>query len=86
MRSASAPAAPPASRNAAIMSVVGAAGSPTERLSPVVEAPARSLGRAAGEKIVAFAKEQGWLAKPEAVEAGPQDKPKKLPLQKPEKK
>jgi len=82
-------AAAPASRNAAIISVVGAAGSPTERLSPDVEAPARMLGRAIGEKIVAFAKEQGWLEKPEVAEAtegGSEPKPAKLPPPKPEKK
>lgn len=78
--------ASPASRNAAIASVVGAAGSPTERLSPDVEAQARILGRTAGEKIVAFAKEQGWLAKPEGAEAGAEEKPAKLPQAKPEKK
>ena len=77
-------AAVPASRNAAIISVVGAAGSPSERLSPDVEAQARILGRAAGEKIVAFAREQGWLEK--AAEAGPEEKPKKLPQAKPAKK
>jgi hypothetical protein len=84
--SARKPAAVPASRNAAIVSVVGAAGSPTERLSPDVEAQARMLGRAAGEKIVGFAKEQGWLAKPEAAEAGAEEKPAKLSQAKPEKK
>jgi len=77
-------AAVPASRNAAIISVVSAAGSPTERLSPDVEAQARILGRAAGEKIVAFAKEQGWVEK--AAEASTDDKPKKLPQAKPAKK
>ena len=82
--SARKPATVPASRNAAIISVVSAAGSPAERLSPDVEAQARILGRAAGEKIVAFAREQGWLEK--AAEAGPEEKPKKLPQAKPEKK
>ncbi|HLA21128.1 MAG TPA: hypothetical protein VJZ74_06685 [Pseudolabrys sp.] len=76
-------AAVPASRNAAIISVVGAAGSPTERLSPDVETQARILGRAAGEKIVAFAKEQGWV---KADEAAPEEKPAKLPRAKPGKK
>jgi Domain of unknown function (DUF4410) len=80
------PAATPASRNAAIIAVVAATGSPAERLSPDVEAPARSLGRAAGEKIVAFAKEQGWLEKTEGAEPGAEEKPKKLPPPKPEKK
>ncbi len=82
--SARKPAAVPASRNAAIISVVAAAGSPSERLSPDVEAQARILGRAAGEKIMAFAKEQGWLEK--AAEASTDDKPKKLPPPKPGKK
>lgn len=76
-------AAVPASRNAAILAVVAAAtGAPAERLSPDVEAPARALGRAAGERIVAFAREQGWLEK--AAEA--EEKPKKLPQAKPGKK
>ena len=79
-------AAAPASRNAAIVSVVAATGSPGERLSPDVETPARMLGRAAGEKIVAFAREQGWLAKPEAAEAATEEKPKRLPQAKPGKK
>jgi hypothetical protein len=76
-------AASPVSRNAAIASVVAAAGSPSERLSPDVEAQARSLGRAAGEKIVGFAKEQGWLT---VAEAAPEDKPAKLPRAKTDKK
>jgi hypothetical protein len=36
----------------------------SEKLSGDVEAQARRLGRAIGEKIVAYAKEQGWLATP----------------------
>jgi len=84
------PAAAPASRNAAIASIVAATGSPSERLSPDVEAQARILGRAAGEKIVAFAKEQGWLEKPAAAspaaEGGAEPKPAKLTQAKPEKK
>jgi hypothetical protein len=79
--SARKPAAVPASRNAAIVAVVGAAGSPSERLSPDVEAQARSLGRAAGEKIMAFAREQGWL---KADEAAPE--PAKPARARPEKK
>jgi len=81
--SARKPAAAPGSRNAAIVSVVAAAGSPSERMSPDVEAQARILGRAAGEKIVAFAKEQGWL---KADEAATEEKPAKKPQAKPEKK
>jgi len=42
------------------------------RLSPDVEGQARRLGRAIGEKIVAYAREQGWVEKPEAQ---PQVKP-----------
>jgi len=73
--SAKKPAVTPAARNAAIMTVVAAAGSPAERLSPDVEAQARSLGRSAGEKIVAFARDQGWIEKaalPEPKPAKPQ--------------
>ena len=78
------PGVTPASRNAAIMAAAAAAGSPAERLSPDVEAQARSLGRAAGEKVVAFAREQGWIEK--AAEAATEEKPKKLPQAKPAKK
>ena len=61
------PAAMPAARNAAIMAAVGSAGSPAEKLSPDVETPARAIGRAVGERIVAYAREQGWIEKaPEA--------------------
>ena len=77
-------AASPASRTAAIASVVAAAGSPTERLSGDVEAQARILGRTAGEKIVAFAKEQGWVKADEA--AASEVKPTKLAQARPEKK
>jgi len=58
------PAVPPkvaAGRNAAIASIIAANGGATERLSPDVEAPARRLGRAIADRILAFAKEQGWL-------------------------
>ena len=34
-----------------------------------MEAQARRLGRAAGEKVVAYAKAQGWIAAPEAAAA-----------------
>ena len=49
------------------------------RLSPDVEAQARSLGRAAGEKIVAFACEQGWLAPAVVAETALEPKPAKSP-------
>lgn len=51
------------------------------KLSPDVEAQARRLGRAVGEKVVAYAKEQGWIAT-EATEAQPEE-PVKLPEPKP---
>ena len=50
------------------------------RLSPDVEAQPRRLGHAAGVKIVTYAKELGWLAKPEAAEAQPAEQVK-LPEQ-----
>ena len=72
--------------------MLAAEGAAPEKLSPDVEAQARRLGRAAGEKIVAYAKEQGWLkadaveAKPEAAPATlPQRRPAPKPAQKPEK-
>ncbi|MBI3702322.1 MAG: hypothetical protein HY244_00370 [Rhizobiales bacterium] len=78
--SARKPAAVPASRNAAIVAAATAAGSPAERLSPDVEAPARALGRAVGEKIVALAREQGWLEN--AAKGGAEEKPARLPRSK----
>ena len=55
----------------------------TLKLSPDVEAQARRLGRAVGEKIVAYAKEQGWLTTPAGAEAKPEERVK-LPDPKPE--
>jgi hypothetical protein len=57
-----------AARNAMIEESLTASKSATEKLSPDVEAQARSLGRAIGDKVVAYAKEQGWLVKPETAE------------------
>jgi hypothetical protein len=57
-----------AARNAAIAEALAAQKSPPEKLSPDVEVPARRLGRAVGEKIVAYVKEQGWLATPEGAQ------------------
>lgn len=54
---------------AAIAAITAAGGVASEKLSADVEAQARAVGHAAGEKIVAYAKEQGWLAKPVGVEA-----------------
>lgn len=53
-----------AARNTAIAEALAAQKAPPEKLSPDIEAPARRLGRAVGEKIVAYAKEQGWLQAP----------------------
>ena len=47
-----------------------------------MEAQARRLGHAVGEKVVAFAKEQGWLGTPEAAKAQPEERVK-LPDPKP---
>lgn len=80
------PAVPPkiaAARNAAIAAVIAATGGTTERLSPDVEGPARRLGRAIGDRVLAFAKEQGWLEKTEALEPAAVQA---LPPKKPEKK
>jgi hypothetical protein len=66
------PPVPPkvaAARNAAIATVVAAAGGPKERLSPEVEGSARRLGSAIAERVVAFGKEQGWLGAPAGAPA-----------------
>jgi hypothetical protein len=75
-----------ASRNAAIAEALVAENAAPEKLSPDVEARARGLGRAVGDKIVAFAKEQGWMAQPEVTEAQPDEKPTKLPPERPDNK
>jgi hypothetical protein len=66
-----------AARNAEIATVLTAEKTALEKLSPNVEALARRLGRAVGEKVVAYAKEQGWIAAPAAVEG--LEEPVKLP-------
>ena len=66
------PAVPPkvaAARNAEIAGIVASAGSPNERLSPDVKVPARRLGRAIADRILVYAKEQGWLTPPAAEPA-----------------
>lgn len=60
----------------------------TVKLSPDVEAQARRLGRAIGEKVAAYAKAQGWIAVPEPAETSEQvkllePKPEQKPEQKP---
>lgn len=69
-----------AERNAAIAAVLVTEKAEV-KLSPDVEAQARRLGRAAGEKVAAYAREQGWIAAPEAT-AAPEE-PVKLPQAKP---
>jgi hypothetical protein len=66
------PAVPPkvaAARNAEIAGIVASTGGPNERLSPDVEVPARRLGRAIADRILVYAKEQGWLTPPAAEPA-----------------
>jgi hypothetical protein len=76
-----------AARNAAIAALLTEEKAAAEKLSPDVEAQARRIGRAAGDRIVAYAKEQGWLEKPEGTESEVQVKlPKPKPAAKPEKK
>lgn len=58
-----------AATSAAIAAAAAAGGIASEKLSADVEAQARSLGRAAAEKIIAYAKEQGWLNKPAQSES-----------------
>jgi len=72
--------------NAAIAEALAAEKAASEKLSPDVEAVARSLGRAIGEKIVAYAREQSWLQNADATAPPPDDKPAKLPARKPNKK
>lgn len=55
--------------NSEIARVLASLEGANEKLSSDVEAAARKLGRAAGEKIVAYAKVQGWLNKPEGEDA-----------------
>lgn len=58
-----------AARNSTIAATLVAENALPERLSPEVEAQARALGRAIAEKIVAYAKDHDWLAKPEVAQA-----------------
>ncbi|HSP49987.1 MAG TPA: DUF4410 domain-containing protein [Pseudolabrys sp.] len=65
-----------AARNTAIATVLAAEKAASEKLSPDVEAQARRLGLAVGEKVVAFAKEQSWLGTPEVAKAQPEERVK----------
>ena len=86
-----------AATNAAIASALAANKAAPEKLSPDVEAAARGIGRAAAEQIVAYAKGQGWLnkpdegedkvdGKPEASDAAPEKEVVRLPGAKPARK
>ena len=75
-------------RNAAIAAVLTAEKGAPEKLSPEVEVQARRIGRAAGDRIVAYAKEQGWLENA-AAEGQPEQRvklPEPRPTSKPKKK
>jgi hypothetical protein len=73
-----------ASQNAAIATALAEQKAAPEKLSPEVESQARRLGRAVGDKVLAFAKEQGWL---EAnVAAAEPAKPATVPAVRSEKK
>jgi hypothetical protein len=50
-----------AATSVAISAAAAAGGAVSEKLSADVEAQARSIGRAAAEKIIAYEREQGWL-------------------------
>lgn len=68
-----------AARSAAIAEALAAQKAPPEKLSSNVETPARGLGRAVGEKVVAYAKERSWLAAPEGAQAPSQLSPEAQP-------
>lgn len=63
-----------AANNVAIAAALTAVKSATEKLSSDVEAAARKLGRAAGENIIAYARTQGWLSKPDEGGAPAEEK------------
>jgi hypothetical protein len=68
-REATVPPKVAAGRNAAIAAVVASSEGSNERLSPDVEVPARRLGHAIANRVLAYAKEQGWLTPPAAEPA-----------------
>lgn len=80
-------AASNAAMNNTITAIIASTGSPTEKLSPDVEGPARAIGRAAGERIVAYAREQGWLteqvAAAEPIKPAPQTRRSRAAAPKP---
>jgi hypothetical protein len=56
-----------AAQNAAIATALAEQKAAPEKLSPDTEGQARRIGRNAAEKILAYAKEQGWLEAPAEV-------------------
>jgi hypothetical protein len=56
-----------AAQNAAIGTALAEQKAAPEKLSSDIEGQARRIGRNAAEKILAYAKEQGWLAAPPEV-------------------
>lgn len=56
-----------AAQNAAIATALAEQKAAPEKLSPDTEGQARRIGRNASEKILAYAKEQGWLIAPADV-------------------
>ena len=75
-----------AARNAAVDAALAAEGTPAVKLSADTEAQARRLGRAVGERVVAVAKERGWLAKADQGATVPDQQPVTTPPPRPEKK
>jgi hypothetical protein len=71
-----------AARNAAIAEALAAENAAPEKLSADVETPARKLGAAAAEKVLVYAREQGWLTAADMA-AAETEKPLKLPARKP---
>lgn len=75
-----------AHQNAVIATVLAEQKAAPEKLSPSVEAQARRIGRAVGDNVVAYAREQGWLEASAATAAGEPERTAKLPAAKPENK
>jgi hypothetical protein len=73
-----------ASHNSAIAAALAEQRAAPEKLSPEVEGQARRLGRSIGDKVLAYAREQGWLEA--AIAAAEPEKPADLPAAKPDKK
>ncbi len=75
--------------SAAIAEVLTTEKTAPEKLSSEVEIQARRIGRAAGERVVAYAREQGWLAAGEGDGGArvklPEPKPSHRPAKKPAK-